>query len=73
MPAYNAAKTLHMTYADLPRDVFVFGYSFDVSSYFERKNPLCLVDAFKREFGNSRDAMLLLQYFNAGSDQDGRA
>src|SRR5262249_58109718 len=21
MPAYNAAKTLHMTYADLPRDV----------------------------------------------------
>jgi glycosyltransferase involved in cell wall biosynthesis len=21
MPAYNAAKTLHMTYADLPRDI----------------------------------------------------
>ena len=21
MPAYNAAKTLHMTYADLPRDM----------------------------------------------------
>jgi glycosyltransferase involved in cell wall biosynthesis len=21
MPAYNAAKTLHMTYAELPRDV----------------------------------------------------
>jgi glycosyltransferase involved in cell wall biosynthesis len=55
---------------DLPHDAFVFGYSFDVSSYFERKNPLGLVKAFQREFGQSGDVMLLLQYFNAANDQD---
>jgi GT2 family glycosyltransferase/glycosyltransferase involved in cell wall biosynthesis len=54
----------------LPRDVFVFGYIFDVASFFERKNPLCLVEAFKREFGNSREVLLYLKYFNAEHDQN---
>ncbi|HEX4595482.1 MAG TPA: glycosyltransferase family 4 protein, partial [Bryobacteraceae bacterium] len=54
----------------LPRDVFVFGYIFDVASFFERKNPLCLVEAFKREFGKSRDVLLYLKYFNAEHDQN---
>ena len=53
----------------LPADTFVFGYIFDVASYFERKNPLCLVEAFKREFGNSRDVLLYLKYFNARHDE----
>src|SRR6202011_1808303 len=55
---------------DLPGDAFVFGYIFDVSSYFERKNPLCLVEAFKREFGKSRDVLLYLKYFNSAHDQN---
>jgi GT2 family glycosyltransferase/glycosyltransferase involved in cell wall biosynthesis len=55
---------------DLPRDVFVFGYIFDVASFFERKNPLCLVEAFKREFRNSRDVLLYLKYFNSHHDQN---
>ncbi len=54
----------------LPRDAFVFGCIFDVSSYFERKNPLCLVEAFKREFGHSRDVLLYLKYFNSQHDQN---
>ena len=54
----------------LPNDVFVFGYIFDVSSYFERKNPLCLVEAFQREFGKSRDVLLYLKYFNSQHDQN---
>ena len=53
----------------LPRDVFVFAYIFDVSSYMERKNPLCLIDAFKREFGDSRDVLLYLKFFNTGYDE----
>ncbi len=53
-----------------PRDVFVFGYIFDVASFFERKNPLCLVEAFKREFGHSQDVLLYLKYFNAEHDQN---
>ena len=53
----------------LPRDAFVFGYIFDIASYFERKNPLCLIEAFRREFGESRDVLLYLKYFNAGRDE----
>ena len=54
----------------LPRDAFVFGYIFDVASYFERKNPLSLIEAFRREFGNSRDVLLYLKYFNADRDEN---
>jgi len=57
-------------YFDLPRDVFVFCYIFDVSSYLDRKNPFCLIEAFKREFGNSRDVLLYLKYFNVKHDED---
>ncbi len=53
----------------LPHDAFVFGYIFDIASYFERKNPLCLIEAFRREFGDSRDVLLYLKYFNAGRDE----
>ncbi len=54
----------------LPRDAFVFGYIFDMASYFERKNPLSLIEAFKREFGNSRDVLLYLKFFNADRDEN---
>lgn len=52
----------------LPRDVFVFCYIFDVCSYMDRKNPLALVEAFCRAFGESTDVLLLLKYSNAGAD-----
>jgi GT2 family glycosyltransferase/glycosyltransferase involved in cell wall biosynthesis len=55
---------------DLPKDVFGFAYIFDVSSYMDRKNPLALVEAFKREFGASRDVLLYLKYFNTRYDED---
>jgi glycosyltransferase involved in cell wall biosynthesis len=57
-------------YFDLPRDVFVFCYIFDVSSYLDRKNPFCLIEAFTREFGNSRDVLLYLKYFNTRHDEE---
>jgi GT2 family glycosyltransferase/glycosyltransferase involved in cell wall biosynthesis len=49
-------------YFGLPPDAFIFQYSFDVSSYMERKNPLMLIDAFKRIFGDSEKVLLLLKY-----------
>jgi GT2 family glycosyltransferase/glycosyltransferase involved in cell wall biosynthesis len=49
----------------LPEGVFLFSYVFDVSSGFERKNPSALIDAFRVEFGNSRDVFLLLKCFNS--------
>jgi GT2 family glycosyltransferase/glycosyltransferase involved in cell wall biosynthesis len=56
-------------YFQFPRDVFVFGYIFDVSSYMDRKNPMCLIEAFRREFGDSRDVLLCLKYFNSSHDE----
>jgi GT2 family glycosyltransferase/glycosyltransferase involved in cell wall biosynthesis len=52
-----------------PNGVFVFGFVFDIASYMERKNPLCLVDAFRREFGDSRDVLLCLKYYNSSHDR----
>ncbi len=64
------AKAVHpREYFGLPDGVFVFGYIFDVSSYMDRKNPLCLIEAFKREFGDSRDALLCLKFYNSGNDE----
>ena len=54
----------------LPRDTFVFGYVFDVSSYMERKNPTALVKAFRAAFEDCGDVLLLLKYTNAGADAE---
>jgi GT2 family glycosyltransferase/glycosyltransferase involved in cell wall biosynthesis len=63
-------KTIYpREYFDLPPGVFVFCYIFDVSSYLDRKNPFCLIEAFKREFGNSADVLLYLKYFNSKHDE----
>ena len=51
----------------LPADAFLFGYIYDVNSYIERKNPLALIEAFRREFGDSREAMLVLKQTNGPS------
>lgn len=52
-----------------PEDAFVFAYIFDVSSYMDRKNPFCLIEAFRRAFGTSRDVLLYLKFFNSGYDE----
>jgi GT2 family glycosyltransferase/glycosyltransferase involved in cell wall biosynthesis len=52
----------HFGFSD---DVFVFGYIFDVSSQLERKNPECLIRAFKNEFGGRRDVLLYLKCSNS--------
>lgn len=55
-------------YFQIPTGVFAFGCIFDVSSYMERKNPLCLIEAFRREFGDSSDVLLCLKFVNSGAD-----
>ena len=54
-------------YFGLPARVFLFGYIYDVNSYIERKNPVALIEAFRREFGDSEDAMLVLKQANGKS------
>jgi GT2 family glycosyltransferase/glycosyltransferase involved in cell wall biosynthesis len=46
----------------IPDDVFVFASIFDVSSQIERKNPFCLIKAFRQEFGDSKDVLLCLKF-----------
>jgi len=52
----------------LPEDAFLFCYVFDLSSQFERKNPLALVRAFRSAFGDSPDVFLCLKYSNSAFD-----
>jgi glycosyltransferase involved in cell wall biosynthesis len=45
----------------LPEDQYVFLMSFDFSSGFDRKNPLAAVEAFRKAFGQSRDAGFVIK------------
>lgn len=45
----------------LPREAFLFVYLFNYLSYFERKNPLGAVRAFRRAFGDDAGQLLLIK------------
>ncbi len=49
----------------IPRERFLFLYVFDYSSYVDRKNPDCLVDAFVEEFSGEPDVGLVLKVSHA--------
>jgi len=50
------------------RGAFTFLYVFDIASTFERKNPLALVRAFRKAFGNRQDVQLILKYHHSEFD-----
>jgi glycosyltransferase involved in cell wall biosynthesis len=56
---------------DLPDDVFMFLFAFDVSSQMERKNPLGVIAAFRGAFGARCDVVLVLKFTNAEYDPAG--
>jgi glycosyltransferase involved in cell wall biosynthesis len=45
----------------LSPQTFVFLYFFDFHSYLERKNPLGLIKAYKKAFGDRKDVQLLIK------------
>jgi glycosyltransferase involved in cell wall biosynthesis len=49
----------------LPTDRFVFGCSFDYSSVTRRKNPIGVIDAYRRAFGPDDGAALVLKTVHA--------
>jgi 2-polyprenyl-3-methyl-5-hydroxy-6-metoxy-1,4-benzoquinol methylase/glycosyltransferase involved in cell wall biosynthesis len=51
----------------LPKDKFLFLFMFDFMSILERKNPLGLIQAFKKAFKNRDNAMLVLKVSHAES------
>jgi glycosyltransferase involved in cell wall biosynthesis len=52
-------------------DEFVFLFMFDVHSHMARKNPLAIVDAFRRAFRPDDPVRLILKCVNAESDPEG--
>lgn len=44
---------------------FAFLFTFDYQSFIERKNPLGVIEAFRRTFGTGSDALLVLKSINA--------
>jgi glycosyltransferase involved in cell wall biosynthesis len=49
----------------LPEDRFLFGFVFDYSSALQRKNPMGLVEAYRRAFGPDDGAALVLKTIHA--------
>jgi glycosyltransferase involved in cell wall biosynthesis len=62
-----SAITLSREELDLP-DGFLFFFSFDFLSVFERKNPLAIVHAFKRAFQPNEGAVLVIKSINGERD-----
>ena len=56
-----AAPGFDRAHFGLPEDAFVFLYTFNFLSYFERKNPLAVIEAFRRAFSAEDDALLVLK------------
>jgi glycosyltransferase involved in cell wall biosynthesis len=54
-------------------DEFLFLFMFDVHSHIARKNPLAVVEAFRRAFRPSEPVRLILKCVNAESDPSGVA
>jgi glycosyltransferase involved in cell wall biosynthesis len=54
-------------------DEFVFLFTFDVHSHLLRKNPLAVIEAFRRAFRPSEPVRLILKCVNAESDPAGFA
>jgi glycosyltransferase involved in cell wall biosynthesis/2-polyprenyl-3-methyl-5-hydroxy-6-metoxy-1,4-benzoquinol methylase len=54
----------------LPHDRFVFLFMFDFFSTLERKNPLGLVEAFKRAFPPGTGPLLVLKTINGKANRD---
>jgi len=49
----------------LPDDRFLFGFAFDYLSVLKRKNPIGLIEAYKRAFGPHDGAALILKTIHA--------
>lgn len=46
------------------KNIFTFIFTFDFLSYFDRKNPIAVIDAFIKAFGNSNQFKLIIKSRN---------
>jgi GT2 family glycosyltransferase/glycosyltransferase involved in cell wall biosynthesis len=61
-------KDVKRDYFGLSEKEFIFLFIFDFFSYFERKNPLALIQAFKQAFGRSEGVRLVIKCSNSSFD-----
>ena len=52
---------------NLPNGVFIFIFTFDFLSFYERKNPEAVVRAFVSAFGDREDVLLLIKTVNGNA------
>jgi glycosyltransferase involved in cell wall biosynthesis/SAM-dependent methyltransferase len=57
----------------LPEEGFLFLFTFDYYSVFRRKNPVAVVEAFKRAFAAGDGAKLVVKSINHDHDPEGHA
>lgn len=55
---------------DLPPESFIFLFIFDFHSFVERKNPLGLIEAFKKAFSSKDDACLVLKTVHSETNDE---
>lgn len=69
-PVVEPVPPSGLTRGDLgiPADEFIFYFTFDLRSVFERKNPLAVVEAFRAAFKPEEKVRLLFKSINAGHD-----
>ncbi|HET6513709.1 MAG TPA: glycosyltransferase family 4 protein [Thermodesulfovibrionales bacterium] len=61
----DTLKDLDRRHFGLDPDSFIFLFMFDFLSFFERKNPLVLLEAFREAFPSNSDALLVLKCSNS--------
>jgi len=62
---------LNLDYFGIPKDKFIFFFSFDYRSFVERKNPWGAIQAFIQAFEGNQDVLLLIKTNHAGVDAEG--
>jgi glycosyltransferase involved in cell wall biosynthesis len=58
-------KKLNRKFFNLPEKPFIFLFTFDYLSYFDRKNPEAVVRTFKKAFGDRHDVYLFIKSTHA--------
>jgi glycosyltransferase involved in cell wall biosynthesis len=73
MAPATAVEPLELAELALPRGAFVFLFVFDFCSLAARKNPLGLIEAFKRAFGSADRRWLVIKCSHSEVDPDALA
>lgn len=61
-------KKLNRTSFNLPKKPFIFLFTFDYLSFYDRKNPEGVLRAFKKAFGDRDDVYLFIKSTHASAD-----